>query len=351
MASKQGIFRHETVFALWSAAVLAILLFTASLFCIPTKAGAGNTTDESDTSLEVARENILTAPFAAPRLNFFHASLEVPPLESPKTLPAGIFYAWISSSHALSKKNETINGIKNYFNGQYHEWGRFNVSMGATPWLEIAASLAFAGWDETMDNFPIFDKAGHPIVRFEDLDIFHLGVSGRHDNLSKAVIGAKAHLFESKGFDLALASSLKFPIGRPRDLTNAGTFDLNVGLLASYTIKPITFYANCGEGFPLGEQNLFVKEANIDLNPFFYWGIGANWEITKSFAMSLQLEGNTPAFREVRFLNYPALTLFTGLRKYFGSFFIEGGAGGGLIHRGSYDYNVYASVGYLFKGW
>jgi hypothetical protein len=343
--------KKQTLFVLRSVALLAILLFIANLFCIPVKAAAGDTTDVSDANLEVARESVLTAPFAAPRLNFFHASLEVPSLESPKTLPAGIFYAWISSSHALSKKNETINGIKNYFNGQYHEWGRFNVSMGATSWLEIAAALTFAGWDETMDNFPIYDKAGNPIVRFEDLDINGLGASARHDNLSKVVIGAKAHLFESKGFDFALAPSLKIPIGRPRDLTNAGTYDLNIGLLGSYTFKNITLYANCGEGFPLGEQNLFVKEANINLNPYFYWGVGANWEFIKSFSLGLQLEGNTPAFREVRFLNYPALTLFAGLRKYFGPFFIEAGGGGGLIHRGSYDYNLYASVGYLFKGW
>jgi hypothetical protein len=351
MARYSGLFKDQASLAVRSAVFLAILLFIAFLFCIPLKAGAGEKPDESDISLDVAREDILTAPFAAPRLNFFHASLEVPPLESPRTLPAGIFYAKISSSHALSKKNETINGIKNYFNGQYHEWGRLNVSMGVTKWLDIAASLTLAGWDETMDNFPIFDKAGHPIVRFEDQDIFGLGVSARHDNISKGIIEAKAHLWGSKGFDLAFASSLKIPIGRPRDLTNAGTFDLNVSLLGSYTFNHITLYANCGEGFPLGEQNLFVKEAHVDLNPFFYWGIGANWEITKSFALALQLEGNTPAFREVRFLDYPALTLFGGLRKYFGSFFIEGGAGGGLIHRGSYDYNLYASVGYLFKGW
>jgi hypothetical protein len=337
--------KHKTL------TVLAILLFVAGLFCVPIKAGAGDTGDESVTKLDVAHENLITAPFAAPRLNFFDSALDVPPLESPKTLPAGIFYAWISSSHALSKKNETIAGKNNYFNGQYHEWGRFNVAMGATSWLEIKAALTLAGWDETMDNFAIFNKTGHPIVRFEDLDIFGLGASARHDNISKGIIEAKAHIFEGKGFDFAVASELKIPIGRPRDLTNAGTFDLNLSLLGSYTFNNITLFANCGEGFPLGEQNLFTKEAHIDLNPFFHWGVGANWEFIKSFSVGLQLEGNTPAFREVRFLNYPAMTLFAGLRKYFGPFVIEGGAGGGLIHRGSYDYNLYASVGYLFKGW
>jgi hypothetical protein len=332
-------------------AVVAIVFFIASLFCIPSTANAGDTIDEPNTSLDVARDVVLTAPFAAPRLNFFHSSLEVPPLESPQTLPAGIFYAKISSSHALSKKNETINGIKNYFNGQYHEWGRLNVSAGMTSWLEIAASLAFTGWDETMDNFPIYDKAGHPIVRYEYLDIYNLGATKRHDNFSEAVIRAKARLFDRGDLQFAFASSLKIPFGRPRDLTNAGTYDLDVGFLGSYTFKPITLYANCGGGFPLGEQNLFVKEAHVDLNPFFYWGIGANWKISESFAASLQLEGNTTAFQEVKFLDYPALTLFGGLRKYFGPLFIEAGAGGGLIHRGSYEYNIYAAVGYLFKVW
>lgn len=332
-----------------SAAVLAAFLVTTSLFLA--RAHAEDSFTESAVALDLAKDAVLTAPFSAPRLNFFHSSLEVPPLESPNPLPPGVFYIQISSNHAHSKKSERINGIKSEFDGLYHEWARADISMGVFSWLDLAISLALTGWDEDLDKFPIFDEIGRPIVRYEYLDIYGLEATKRHDNLSEAVIRAKAHLLQKGDFDLALASSLKIPFGRPRDLTNAGTYDVNVFLLGSYTLNSVTLHANCGAGFPLGKQNLFEDVADVDLNPFFHAGIGVNWRILKSLAVGVQLEGNTSAFQDVEFLDYPALTLFAGVRKYFGSFFIEGGGGTGLYREGSYDYNIHVGVGYLFKAW
>jgi hypothetical protein len=94
-----------------------------------------------------------------------------------------------------------------------------------------------------------------------------------------------------------------------------------------------------------------VEEAGVDLNHFFQAGVCANWQIKKDFSLGIQLEGNTAAFRDVAFLDYPAVTLFAGLRKFFGNLFVEGGVGTGLIHKGSYDYEYHLSVGYYFMAW
>jgi hypothetical protein len=94
-----------------------------------------------------------------------------------------------------------------------------------------------------------------------------------------------------------------------------------------------------------------VEQAGIDLNQFFQAGISANWQINESLAVGLQLEGNTTAFRDVPFLDYPAVTLFAGLRKLFGNLVVEGGGGTGLVRKGSYEYEIYLSVGYLFGLW
>jgi hypothetical protein len=332
-----------------SAAVLVAFLVTTGLFLA--RAHAEDGLVEPAATLDLAKDAVLTAPFSAPRLNFFHSSLEIPPLESPKTLPPGIFLIQISSNHARSKKNKMINGTQSSFNGLYHEWGRADISTGLFSWLDMAISLALTGWDEWLDKFPIFDEAGRPIVRYEYLDIYNLEATKRHDNLSEAVIRAKAHFLQKGDFDLALASSLKIPFGRPRDITNAGTYDVNVFLLGSYTLNSVTLHANCGAGFPLGKQNLFEDVADVDLNPFFHAGIGVNWKILKSLALDVQIEGNTSAFQDVEFLDYPALTIFAGVRKFFGSFFIEGGGGTGLYREGSYDYNIHVGAGYLFKAW
>jgi hypothetical protein len=338
------------VYVFRSTAVIAAVLIATGLFLA--RAQAEDILVESDVTLDLAKEVVLTAPFSAPRLNFFHSSLEVPPLESPKTLPPGYFYIQISSNHAHSKKSKRINGIKSEFDGLYHEWARADLSMGVFSWLDVAVSLALTGWDEDLDKFPIFDEMGRPIVRYEYLDIYGLEATKRHDNLSEAVIRAKAHLLQKGDFDLALASSLKIPFGRPRDLTNAGTYDVNIFLLGSYALNnSLTLYANCGAGFPLGKQNLFEEVADVDLNPFFQGGIGVNWKVLKSLAVGVQLEGNTSAFQDVEFLDYPALTLFAGVRKLFGRFYIEGGGGTGLYREGSYDYNIHVGVGYLFKAW
>jgi hypothetical protein len=121
--------------------------------------------------------------------------------------------------------------------------------------------------------------------------------------------------------------------------------------LGSLFLNPVTLHANAGIGLPLGKQNLFVEEAGVDLNHFFQAGVCANWQINKELALGIQLEGNTTAFHDVPFLDYPSATLYAGLRKLFGNLVVEGGVGTGLVRKGSYDYEYHLSVGYHFVAW
>jgi len=299
-----------------------------------------------------ARDVLLDAPFSALRLSFFHAALEVPPLETARTLPPGFLFAQIDSSHARSRKTADENGIGNTFDGIFHEWAALDVMAGILPRLEGGVRIALSGWDEQKDVFFLFDEAGNPIVSDEAPVITGTGSSQRHDNVSDIVVKLKGLLLEEKMsfLDLSLLGSVKFPIARERDLTNAGTFDLNIALLASKDFGPVTVHVNAGGGFPIGENNLFVDSADVDLNPFFQGGIGVTWRALERTSILLQLEGNTSAFKEVDFLDGGPLTIFGGARQAFGDFFIEAGAGAGLLPDSSYDFAVQVGVGYLW-GW
>jgi hypothetical protein len=338
---------HRTFLTL----VSVFVFFFLGLFFISTRASAEETLSNLESKPHFAKELILTAPFSVPRLSFFHATLEVPPLETALLLPQGDLYLRVTTSHASSVKEQNINGIKSHLNGLFHEWVALDASLGVFSRLEISGRIVVSGWDEQADKLQILDNNGYPIVRYEALDYYGIGVSGRNSNISKTVLQAKTLLFSSETptFDLSLASSVKIPIGRARNLANAGTTDLNFFVLGSLFLNPLTLHANAGIGVPLGKQNLFVEEAGVDLNHFFHAGVGANWQINEGLAMGIQMEGNTTAFRDVPFLDYPAVTLFAGFRKLFGNIVVEGGVGTGLVRKGSYTYEYNLSVGYQFE--
>ena len=314
------------------------------------RADTGDIVDKYEINHRFTRELILTAPFSAPRLSFLHATLEVPPLEPARLLLPGDLYIRVSTSLANSTKNQTIGGVESDFDGVFHEWAALDASLGVFSHLEISTRIVYSGWNEKYDKLTILNENGYPIVRYEALDYYGIGVSGRNSNVSKIVLRGKTPLFSSVDptFDLAFDASVKFPIGRARNLTNAGTTDLNFSVLGSLFLSPVTFHVNAGIGVPLGKQNLFIEEAGVDLNYFFQAGVCANWQISDSLALAIQLEGNTTAFHDVPFLDYPAVTLFAGLRKFFGNLVVEGGVGRGLLHNGSYNWEYYLSVGYQF---
>ena len=107
-------------------------------------------------------------------------------------------------------------------------------------------------------------------------------------------------------------------------------------------------HANLGVTVPLGTQNLFEPEADIELNPFVQGALGATFPLPLELAVGLQLEANSTAFHEVEFLDKPPFTFTLGLRRFFGKFVLEAGGGVGLDWSSAYQSTYFFSVGRLF---
>jgi hypothetical protein len=297
-----------------------------------------------------SRSHLLLAPFAAPRANYLHSALEVPPFEPGWTLPRGNVLLRLRTAHGHSTDSRTLDGFKNTFDGLYHEWADLRVDWGVTDRLEIGAHTAFTGWDEEKDRFDILDSKGAPIVTDEHKTFYGTGASSRHDNFSVLGIKAKYLLLEDEndGLDLSLATSVKFPIGRPGDLTSAGTYDLAFTLMGSVPLGRAALHANLGTTIPLGSQNLFESEADVELAPFVHGAVGITYPLPAEFAVGLQLEANSSAFGDVEFLEDPPFNVTGGVRKILGNFVLEAGGGTGLNWESSYKWMFFLSAGYLF---
>lgn len=307
-----------------------------------------------------ADDQMMLAPFAAQRANFFHAALGVPRLESAASwLSPGETWIRARSEESYNEKgdppdkhsvqNEVRAGrrVPDSFLGQFNTWLGLEVTHGLMPWLEIGMRVAYAGWDEHNDHFYFFGEDGKPLVRDEDQDIYGLGPSGRDDDLSDAVLRAKARLYEAadRTETLSLGCQVKLPLGQPRNLVDAGTTDVGVGLLSTTVLGPFAVHVNAGGVLPLGEQNLFEEDADVELNAFLCGGIGVVYRWSPTFALGVQLEGNTSAFRDVDYLDADPVTLLGGVRKLLGDYLVEAGVGFGLVREESYDYSWFLGVG------
>lgn len=290
------------------------------------------------------------APWAMPRLNFFHAALEVPPLGTAAPAAPGDVWLRLASNHARSNAENRRGRVKNDFDGLFHEWLVLEGGWGAAPETELSLRAAVSGWDEHLDRLEVFDDRGRILPRNENKTFYGLGKSARHVNLSDLVLGLKRRVFreEAQDVDVAAALSVKLPVGRPLDLTNAGTLDVTATLLASAPLAGGRLHVNTGAGWPLTGQNLFVREARIDLNPFVYGGVGLVWPLPGDWSMGVQLGGHTSAFREVRFLRRAAGNLLFGLRRRFGATLLEAAVGTGLDWRTSYQWGFLLAVTRVF---
>jgi len=299
---------------------------------------------------ELRASPLLAAPFAVPRASFFHAALDVPPLESAETLAPGTWYLRLRSSHTRSYKQETLNGIDNLCRGIYHEWLALDASWGFAPRWEAGLWLPLVGWDEAQDNFYLFDAAGTAIVRDEGNQIAGTEASRRHDNVSVVGLRVKRTLLEAQdaGFDLAASAQLKIPIGRPRDLTNAGTWDLALTALATIPRTWGTLHVNLGVVFPLGSQDLFIPEADVNLDPILQGGVAAVFPVSDRLSFGIQVEANSSAFGDVPFLAGSPVTAVAGARWLVGHYVLELGAGTGFDWDTSYQWLAFLSFGRIF---
>lgn len=297
-----------------------------------------------------ASEALLRAPFPAPRASFFHAALDVPPLASAKTLPAGAVVGRFSSTGTHSYEKRSIDGIENHFDGAFRELFAAEGVFGLADGFELSVRSAFGGWDEHRDNFDLFDENGDFIVSDEDAHLEGKATK-RHDNVTSVFLRGKLLFFEGEGGDAATSGqlSLKIPVAPDRDLSNAGTYDVNAAILETVRCGDVTFHANAGAGVPLGDETLFEDDADVELNPFLHGGIAVDWAVTGDFVLGLQFEANTSAFRDVEFLEGPAISSFAGARKFFGDgFWVEMGGGLGLASESTYEWTYLLSAGIVF---
>lgn len=285
---------------------------------------------------------LMRAPFSVSHLNFFHSALEIPVLESAQVLVDGETQLQFRTALADSNDEGTSEGQPQNFEGRFDQWMVADMSWGLDDGLELGGRLKIGGWAEHVDTFTLLDADGNAIVTGEQELVSGLGASERHMGLTDVVLHAR-QLFD-RDADSALAGlvSLKIPAASKRDLSNAGTYDVNAGLQRSSVDGNRTLHLNAGVGVPLGDQNLFIESANVDLDPWLYAGIGLNWLIEEDLSWGVQLEGNTGAFGDVDFLDGTPLTVIAGVRKAVGDWALDFGAGTGLTDQ---SYRWLASVG------
>ena len=312
-----------------------------------------------------ARTTLLSAPFASQRANFLHAALGIPRLETAFVLPPETWYARLGTDHSHSEKGPHVSGsylyrevgkgrgVPDSYLGHYHRWIAFELTRGIGFRTEVHARAGCAGWDEHNDHFYFFNPEGTPLVEGEYRDVYGIGATSRDDDLADVVLQSKTELYEvvTPHFRhcVSLAASLKLPLGQANNLVDAGTVDPGLRLLATSVMGEIAVHLNAGGVVPLGEQNLFVREGNVDLDPMFVWGGGLIWLPTASLACGVQLEGNTSAFRDVPFLKGDPVTVLAGFRKLTASnYFIEGGIGTGIDTDTAYTWSFFFSLGKTF---
>jgi hypothetical protein len=217
---------------------------------------------------------------------------------------------------------------------------------------EVHARAGYAGWDEHIDHFYFFSPEGTPLVEGEYRDVYGIGPTGRDGDLADVVLQSKTELYEvvtpHSRHCVSLAASLKLPLGKANNLVDAGTVDPGLRLLATSTMGQLAVHLNAGAVVPLGEQNLFVEEADVDLDPMIVWGVGLVWLPTSTVACGVQIEGNTSAFSDVPFLKEDPVTALIGLRKLTLNYVIEAGLGIGFDTETSYTWSFFFSLGKTF---
>jgi|GEM_PF-6471716 len=290
------------------------------------------------------------APFVVPRNSFFHASLEVPPMQSAEVLPEDVSMLDMRLDFARSREREHEDGVPQGFEGLFEEWAAVTLRQGLSDRWEIGARTTLEGWNEHQDHFSLVDANGNALVTHEQVTIDETGASSRHMGVGEVTLQAKRELSDRGPWTLAGLGVLKVPVGRPRDLNNAGTWDLSAGLLATHEPclpTDATWHLNAGVGAPLGSQDLFVHGTPAEIVPFAFASVGATWPVTDATVMGVQLEGNTSAFQHVPLMDGDPVTIFGGARTLSGGWIFEYGLGTGL-NESAYDWALHLGASRVF---
>jgi hypothetical protein len=279
---------------------------------------------------------LLQAPFSVPSSHFFHAALHVPPLRRAEALPAGAAELRLQSSHARSRNDETIAGVRSHFDGLYHAVLSVESAYGLRDSREISLEAVYSGWDEDLDEFALFDETGDPIVSDEDSHLVFGQASARHENLSVLRARGLQELGGGESWTTSLEGAVKIPFGRDRDLTHAGTVDPSLTLRHSVHDDRWAAHSAAGFTWPIGEQNLFEDDVDVELEPFLHGGAGVIRTLGDRWSAGAQVFGHTSAFGDVGFLDHPGGSIVVGARHLVGPWSIEAGGGPGLGRSGSH---------------
>ncbi len=290
---------------------------------------------------------LLQAPLAAPRLSFLHSSVDVPPLDTARTLPQGGGFLRFRSAAARSTAEDDGPDPDDNFDGTFREWLGVEAGLCLLADLELRLSASFTGWDEHMDRLEVYDDTGRGVVFGEDV----AGkATSRHVNLGTVGLRGKIRLSGETDGDthLALSPSLRLPVGRERDANHDGTYDAGVALLATLPLGRATVHANLGSIVPVGGQNLLERRTDAALNPFLHGAAGVVLPAGATSAFAAQVEANGSAFHGVRFLDRNPVTAVFGFRVASRTTLLEFGVGTGLDWRSSYRFLAFASVTLIF---
>jgi len=289
----------------------------------------------------------MLSPFGVHQGSLFYSSLGVPQMEAAWTLAPGETRWRFRTDHSHSQKGPIVGGgtlqrqVEEYgapltdsFLGQFHTWLAAEVERGVLPWLQVGARIGFGGWDEQQDHFYFADERGLPVVSYEERDFYAIGATARQDDVHDAVLKAKASIAEwTRGGARAAAAacaSLKVPLGRPRNLVDAGTADAGFGLLGSVQWGRWAVHANLAGVVPVGEQNLFSAWQDAAIEPFAVAGAAAVVHLPPVWSAGVQVQAATAAFGDVAFLDGAPFTVQAGARRAFPSGLLEFGCGAGL---------------------
>lgn len=304
---------------------------------------------------------LMEAPFAAQRANFLHAALGIPRLESAEVLEPTEWYVRLRTDHSSNKSGPKMRGsfmqheiregrrVEDSFLGLYHTWVAVEASRGWRWDMELALRAGISGWDEHNDHFYFFSPEGTPVVSGEHSDVYATSPTSRDDDIADVVLQLKKRLVRRRTgiarCTVSTAAAVKLPLGAPNNLVDAGTTDVCLRLLGSATLGPAAVHVNVGPIVPLGSQNLFVPEVDVELDPMLAWGAGVVWMPVGSFSLGAQVEGNTGAMADIGFLSGNPATVLAGIRKRAWGYLFESGVGLGLGTDSAYGWSAFAAVG------
>ncbi|GEM_PF-3344789 len=287
-------------------------------------------------------------PLRTGRNNLFHTLVHIPPFEGTRTLPSRVWEFTSGYDGAFGNLEEGTYGYGlfiRYDDNRYDE-GFLKIAHGLSDDIEARIELTTGNLRE--GNYDIY------ITHFFDP---YIRPYDRRADLGNLLLGLKTRLFRpfSDEPETGITSevSFKVPVARnPKNFTTSGMPDLAVQITGAMDLFRFLRWprlipqGSMGLTIPFGE---IFFDRDVDLDPVFFFGLGAVIQLDDHLALVAQVQGNTSAFGEFEPLSTLVLTSHVGARVLLGHFIVEGGFGHGFT-RTSSTISFVLNVGFRFEG-